>query len=292
MTQPRAMLCALAGFFAWVVVDVAIKLGAQGQAALSPFVIMAVLGTFGAVSLAASSIIRHKVAALHPCSLREQSVIALCSIGINYGNVVALKHLPLTMYYIVVFTTPLMIALLSAILKHEQLKFVKIACLVAGFCGTAFAIGIHGGGGDWLGYLAAFIVVSFFATYTILMRKIASTDSVESTQFINALCVSVVGIAGALSQSSAAPAGWALAMMIVAGGINVLGNVLYNTALQNTASTNVAQLHYTQIISGAIFGYFLWHEIPTWNLIAGSILIITAGILVARQVRKNNGTAR
>ena len=195
------------------------------------------------------------------------------------------------MFYVVVFTIPLMIAVLSAVLKHEILTPLKIVCLITGFLGAALAIGVHGGGGDWIGYLAAFISVSSFATYTILMRKISQTDTVESTQFINALCVGAVGIVGALSQSSIASAGWALTMMIVAGGINVLGNVLYNTALQNTASTNVAQLHYTQIISGAIFGYFLWHEIPTWNLIAGSILIIAAGMIVAGQVRKNNGTA-
>ena len=83
MTQSRAMLCALAGFFAWVVVDVAIKLGAQGQAALSPFVILAVLGTFGAASLAVSTFIRRKASLLRPRSLREQALIAMCAISIT-----------------------------------------------------------------------------------------------------------------------------------------------------------------------------------------------------------------
>ncbi|MDR3425275.1 MAG: DMT family transporter [Alphaproteobacteria bacterium] len=286
MTQSRAMLCALSAFFAWVLVDTAIKLGSQGQPALSPFVIMAVLGLCGAVGVGALAVFKRKVALLRPCSLREQTGIALCAVGINYANVFALKHLPLTMFYVVIFTIPLVIAALSALLKHERLTLVKIGCLIAGFFGAALAIGVAGSGGDALGYAAAFTSVLCFSIYTILMRKIAKTDTVESTQFINALCVGAFGLAGALAQASVGLEGKLLALMIVAGIINVFGNILYNTALQNTVSTNVAQLHYTQIISGAILGYLIWHEVPTWNLITGSLVIIASGMIVAAQAHR------
>ena len=289
MTQSRAMFCALAAFLLWVVVDTAIKLASQ--AALSPFVIMSILGMVGSASLMGSAVVKRNVACLLPCSWREQAWIALCAIGINFANVIALKHLPLTMFYVVVFMTPLMIAALSAMLKHEFLTPIKITCLIAGFLGATLAVGVHGGGGDGLGYLAGFISIICFALLTILIRKISTTDTVESTAFIQSLSVGTFGLLGMLSQSSAIPEGWALAMMIVAGAINSLGNILYNTALKNTVSTNVAQLHYTQIISGAIFGYFLWHEVPTWNLIAGSIIIIASGMIVAAQTRKSGVAA-
>ena len=118
------------------------------------------------------------------------------------------------------------------------------------------------------------------------LNKTAKTTTAASIQFFNSLAAGAVGILGAMSAPSAMPGGWVLAMMIVAGGINILGNILYTTALQNTASTNVAQLHYTQIIYAAIIGYALWHEVPTWNLVAGSIIIIASGMVVAAQARK------
>lgn len=288
MTQTRAMSCALAAFFIWVVVDTAIKFCSQGPGALSPFAIMATIGIFGAASLAGSALFKHKVGELRPRRWREQAWIAVCSIGINYANVIALKHLPLTMFYVVVFTIPLMIAAISAMLKHEILTPTKISCLIAGFLGTALAIGVKGGGGDWLGYLAAFVSVICFAASTILMRKISKTVTAESTQFLMSLSVGVVGIAGAMSQSSPVLERWALALMILGGGINVFGSLLYNKALQNTSSTNVAQLHYTQIISGGLFGYLLWREIPTWNLVAGSLIIITSGLIVAAQAARED----
>jgi drug/metabolite transporter (DMT)-like permease len=284
MTQSQAMLCALAGFFLWVTVDAAVKLGSQ--AALSPFMIMAALGTVGAGCVFVSTLFKKNISALYPHSWREQALICLCYIGVNYANVIALKHLPLTVFFIVVFTTPLVIAALSSVMKHETLTRIKIVCLIAGFFGVVLAVGIGGGGGDGLGYVAAFVSVLCFAFYTVLMRKISKTDTVQSTQFINALSVGLVGICGVYLQSAAVPQGWALAMIVAAGSINILGSVLYNTAIQNTASTNVAQLHYTQIISGALLGYLIWHEVPTWNLVAGSIVIIVSGMIVAAQARK------
>lgn len=196
------------------------------------------------------------------------------------------------MFYVVVFTIPLMIAILSVGLKHEVLTIKKIACLIAGFGGTALAIGIKGGGGDWIGYVAAFASVTCFAVYTVLLRKIAKTDSVESTQFLAGIFIGIFGLLGLIFEPTAMPNLTLLAIMIVAGCLNTLGGVMYNVGIQNTVSTNVAQLHYTQIIFGAIFGYFLWHEVPTLNLVIGSIIIVICGMIVAADAHRNETASK
>lgn len=279
------MLYAFAGYFLWVVVDTIIKLCAQGENALSPFVIVATLGLFGAAGLSALTLAEGKPSLLRPTSLREQAIIAACHIGISYANVIALKHLPLTTFYVVVFTTPLAIAILSAILKHETLTPVKISCLVVGFLGVLLAFGIRDGG-DATGIAAGFVSVILFAIYTIAMRKISGTDTVESIQFVSALMTGLAGTFGVLLEKSPVPGTPLLATMLAAATVNILGCVLFNKAIQNTASTNVAQLHYTQIVSGAILGYVIWHEIPTWNLVASSAIIIVSGLVVAAQVKR------
>jgi len=286
MTQLQAMLCGLAAFFLWVLVDVAMKITSMGQGALSPFVIVAAVGLFGAVSLVFAQYLRRDIGALKPKNWHLQSWLGICAIIINYANVIALKHLPITMFYVVVFTIPLMIAVLSALFKHETLTLLKTACLLSGFGGTVLAIGIKGGGGDWIGYLAALISVTCFASYTILLRQIANTASAESTQLLMCLFLGFFGLAGALVEGASIPQPWFLIMMMAAGCLNTLGGIMYNVGIKNTVSTNVAQLHYTQIIFGAIFGYFLWNEIPTWNLFVGSIIIVVSGMIVAAQAKK------
>ncbi len=286
----RAIFLALAGFFVWVIGDAFVKVCSTGNNAVPPFVILAAFGLFGAFSLGVSTAISRGISPLRPKSKREIALMCLCSLGIGYANIVALKHLPLTTFYVAVFTAPLVIAIFSSALKHERPTPLKIGCLIAGFLGTALALGVRETGGDWIGYTAALSSVACFSASTVLMRKTAATDTAESIQFFRALFMGLVGLAGTLIQTPELPKTAMLAFLLAAAAANIAGNVLYNKAVQRTSATTVEQYHYTQIVFGAVFGYFFWHEIPTWNLIAGSAIIVGSGIIVGARARQEAKT--
>ena len=286
MTQTRAILCAVVAYFGWVLVDVVTKLGAQS--ALSPFAMMGVFGMIGALSVTGVALGRRNVATLRPRSPRIQLLIALCSLVISYANVIALKHLPLTVFYVAVFTSPLAIALLATLLKHETLTKMKVTCLLLGALGVGIAIAPRLQiGGEGIGYLAALISVLCFAVYTVMINKISATDSPSSILFLNCFLRGIVGFAVSFSEIAAADRKM-LALLVGAGLINIVMDALYNKSLYHTSSTNVAQLHYTQIIWGAVLGYVIWQDVPSWNLYAGASLIIAAGVAVARRARKED----
>jgi drug/metabolite transporter (DMT)-like permease len=44
---------------------------------------------------------------------------------------------------------------------------------------------------------------------------------------------------------------------------------------------HVSQCHYTQLITGALLTWLIWHETPTVWMMAGSVLIVAAGWLMA-----------
>ena len=76
----------------------------------------------------------------------------------NVCVVIALRHLSLTMFYILVFTSPLTIALLSAVFLGERITAKKTVALVAGFCGVVIAVAPWSHdparvGSDWAGQL-------------------------------------------------------------------------------------------------------------------------------------------
>jgi drug/metabolite transporter (DMT)-like permease len=163
---------------------------------------------------------------------------------------------------------------------------VKIGCLTAGFLGVVLAIGTKGlGGGEWIGYTAAFISVGAFVGYTIAMRHIAANATVENLLLPPFLTVGLVGFAGVVREGGFS-LNAAIAVVVAAALLNLVANFLYNKALQVTVATNVMQLHYTQIVWGAIIGYAIWGEKPTWNLIAGSAIIIASGLVVATQAHR------
>ncbi|MDE2029527.1 MAG: DMT family transporter [Alphaproteobacteria bacterium] len=286
MTHVQGMLYALATFFLWVIVDTGMKIG--GMANVTPFLIVGIFGAVGVMGTVGAALAKRKLSLLVPHNGRGLALIALCSFAINAVNVVALKHLPLTVFYVAVFTAPLAIAALSASLKHEKLGGFKILCLIAGFGGVVLAIAPRlVAGGEAIGYLAAAASVACFAVYTVTIRKLSATDTPESIQFAVALFCAIGGFSCALLQRHSLEIDMhMLVILATSAAINIVANFLYNYALKHTTSTNVAQLHYTQIIWGAIIGFALWHELPTWNIVTGAVVIIGAGIIVARLARK------
>jgi len=153
--------------------------------------------------------------------------------------------------------------------------------------GAALAIGFDGkGGGDRIGYLCAFIAVGCFSTAIILLRKISGKDSVESVQFWRLLAVCVVGFIGMVVNGVSISFDSTFLILVVSSVLSLAGSFLFNYALKNTPSTNVVQFHYTQIIYGGVLGYLIWHEVPSWHLAAGAVLIIGSGLVVAANTRK------
>ncbi len=279
------MLTALIAYFIWVIYDTAIKFGQQTP--VSPFLVMAIVGYTGAIGLTAFAVFARVLPKLRPTRWREQGCTAVCAASITIGNIIAVKHLPLALYYVIFFTSPLIVAVLSAVLKHEILTPIKIACLVAGFFGTILAIGVHGGSGDIIGYLAIFVGIMGFSLRAIFVRHMGKTVTSESTQILCNLFAGTGGVLGFLLQPSGGGIGiMAFLIFAFAGTLTLLASLLYFRAIQNTVSTNVAQLQYTQVVFGALFGYIFWRDIPTWNLVVGSVIIIASGMFLASQARK------
>src|SRR3984885_14254412 len=102
---------ALAGFTFWVLTDTTIKL--VGQSGLPAYEMVAFLGLFMAMFLAAYGLGRRDTQALRPRSLKRQVARACLDMANNVGVVVALRHLTLTLFYILVFTAPMVISILS-----------------------------------------------------------------------------------------------------------------------------------------------------------------------------------
>ena len=110
---------ALAGFTFWVLTDSSIKL--VGQSGLPPYEVIAFLGLFMAMFLAMYALGRRQLRVLRPHRLDRQVARACLDMGNNVCVVIALRHLTLTLFYILVFMAPMVIALLSAVFLREGL---------------------------------------------------------------------------------------------------------------------------------------------------------------------------
>lgn len=274
------MALALTGFTLWVLTDTAIKL--VGQTGLPWYEVLAFLGLFMALFLFARGLLRRDLAALRPRQLRPQLLRSGLDLGNNISVIVALRHLTLTLFYILIFLAPITVALLSSFFLRERLTVRKLLAILAGFAGVVIAVHPWAVGrqADWIGYAACLVCVACFSVNIVWSRVLTQTENPESLTLFSGAVMALVGFGIMLFH--AAPLTPRLAALLIAMGILcATGSLCFFVALRDTAAANVSQLHYTQLVTGALMAWLVWHQVPGLDTILGAFLIIGSGVYIA-----------
>jgi drug/metabolite transporter (DMT)-like permease len=277
---------AFAGFTCWVLADSTIKL--VGQSGLPPYEMVAFLGLFMAMFLGAYALVRRDTGSLRPRSVTRQIGRACLDMANNVCVVIALRHLTLTLFYILIFTAPLLIALLSALFLGEGLPWRKGLAIVAGFGGVVIALHPWGSArqGDWAGFAACMVCVGCFSVNMVWSRVLTRTEPPESLAFFSGLVTAAVGFALMLFRAEPLTAPQ-FAGLFAMGLFCALGTLSFYIAVKHTSAANVSQYHYTQLITGTLISYLVWHDKPGFFVLAGGALIFASGIYIALAARSH-----
>jgi drug/metabolite transporter (DMT)-like permease len=282
----KAIGFALAGFTFWVLTDTFVKL--VGQSGLPPYEMVAFLGFFMAAFLAVYGFARGQQQLLRPHRLGRQVARACLDMTNNVCVVIALRHLTLTIFYILVFMTPMVTAVLSAIILREGLPWKKAVAVVAGFAGVIVAVHPWSSAreGDWIGFAACMVCVACFSTNLIWSRVLTQTESPESLAFFSGIVTAVVGFA-LMAFVHAAPLTLRLTAGLCAMGVFcALGTLCFYIAVKHTSAANVSQYHYTQLVTGTLVSYLVWHDKPGFYVVLGGMLILASGLYIAVSARE------
>lgn len=284
VSELTAILFAVFGFTCWVLGDSCIKW--IGQSGLPPQEIVAFMGLFMAVALALQAAVRRSLGRLRPRSVGHQVLRALLDMTNNVCVVIALRHLSLTLFYILIFTSPMVISLLSAVFLRERITRTKAAALLVGFGGVVVAVAPSGNAGriDLVGLASCLVCVACFSVNMVWSRVLTRTETPESLAFCSGVVTAIAGLMlTSLHPRPLTPALWlALGMM---GIFCAAGTLSFYFAVKHTSASNVSQYHYTQLITGALISYLVWHEKPGLPLLLGGSLIIGSGLMIALAAR-------
>jgi drug/metabolite transporter (DMT)-like permease len=282
----RAIGFALAGFTFWVLTDTSVKF--VGQSGLPAYEMVAFLGLFMAVFLAIYASARRQLYILRPHRLDRQIMRACLDMANNVCVVIALRHLTLTVFYILVFMAPIVISLLSAIFLHEGLPWKKSVAIVAGFAGVIVAVHPWSSAheADWIGFAACVVCVACFSTNMVWSRVLTQTESPESLAFFSGIVTAVVGFV-LMAFVHTAPLTFRLTLGLLAMGLFcALGTLCFYIAVKHTSAANVSQYHYTQLVTGTLVSYLIWREKPGLYVLLGGALILASGLYIAMTMRE------
>lgn len=279
-TELGAVGFALAAYTCWVLADTSLKIA--GRSALPAYEILALIGTAEVVLLLLIGGCRGNLATLRPKQPGRQLLRSGLDLANNLCVVVALRHLPLALFYILIFVAPIVTTLLSAAFLHERLEWKRSVAILAGFAGVVIAVDpVHGfRSGDAIGYLACLVCVACFSVNIVWSRVLTQTETPESLTFASGALMVVAGGVGMMHRA-AWPEARAVALLSATGLFCIVGSYCFFLALRSAAAATVSQFHYSQLITGAGLAWLIWRERLTGPMLCGAVLIIGAGVYTA-----------
>lgn len=227
-----------------------------------------------------------------------RGVIGVSAMGTGFA---ALGMLPLPEATAIGFAAPLITVILAAILLGEKVRAFRLTAVFIGLFGVIVVMWprLSFGAGDW-DKVAAFGVV--FALSSAALRALALTHVrrlVQSEQ--TAAVVFYFSLTATFLSLFTAPFGWVMPswqeilMLIGAGLIGGIAQILLTSSYKFAGASVLAPFDYVSILFAILIGYFVFSEVPTSATLAGSAIVIAAGILIIyreRQLGLKRGKAR
>ncbi|MEJ2118899.1 MAG: DMT family transporter, partial [Alphaproteobacteria bacterium] len=281
LSRPQqGLLLALLCYVLWCAGDAGVKTVAMDG--VGPFETIALFSWISAALLVGLAAVRGNLESLKPVDMRMTLIRGATIAFAQVCIVIAFAHLSLALFYTIVFLSPFLVALGARIFLRESLPWGVGLAILAGFTGVVIAVDpvqIISGKGDLVGIIAATACAVGFSVGQLMLRRMSHTETSESLVF------SVMIIAGVITSIPAfnafASISWkTVVVLTLTATFATIANLAMAQAMRFTTAANVASLQDSQIIPGAIFGYILWSDIPTWNVWAGSAVIIAAGLVM------------
>ncbi len=214
--------------------------------------------------------------------LRWHLLRALMFIAMTGINFWALQYLQLTVTSSIFFSVPLIIALASTAFG-ERLDFGKWLAIGAGFAGVLIIV--RPWGAEFHpAMLASVANAIMYAFFMMMTRRLAAYDSPETIQYLPAVGAAI-GLAPFAIAAWEWPSGWLeWTVACLTGVLGGLGHYLLALAHRYAPSSVIAPFLYQQVIYMALFGYFVFGDVPSGWVWLGAVIVIASGLyLFARE---------
>ncbi len=201
---------------------------------------------------------------------------------------------------LIVALGPIMVLVLSCLMRLEALTALKIAGMVVSFVGVGVLTVGKGAGsnhGELIGDLILLAGSAVFSYYTILMKEVSDRfDAVT----LNMLCFVLGGVMMLpFSARAVAAVGWRALPLVAEGGLAfmvILGTVVpyiaFAYALTGLTASRVAAFNYLQPVLASALAIWLLDERLTSRVVVGGVLILIGVYMTEREREGEEPAAR
>ena len=199
--------------------------------------------------------------------------------------ITAINFVPLADAIAVTFIAPFVVTMFSALLLKEKVGIHRWSAVIVGFLGTLIILR-PGFDGFEPALLLAVLAAVLFAFRQIISRYLSGSDKTETTIAYTALVAVLVLVIPLPFIWQTPVSGFHIFLMAVMAILAGLGELLVIKALEVALAVVVSPVHYTILIWGSLYGYFVFGDFPDYLTWIGAIIIILSGLYTLYRERK------
>ena len=204
---------------------------------------------------------------------------ASCLMIATILNFIAVNYLPLTLTATILFSSPIIICLLSWPLLGERVGIYRWIAIILGFIGVTIAIRPFDDSFHWA-MLLSLTGPFLFALYSNITRHLSGKVSVDVMQFYSGAIGTFVILPFAVMQWQSPDNVTDWAIMISLGIFGWGGHQLLTIAHRFAPASTLMPFGYSFILYVTIWSFIIFDYLPDkWTITGGSIIVI-AGIII------------
>ena len=209
-------------------------------------------------------------------------------LGVICGALIvnSFKRHALIEIYPVLFSTPLILTILSHFILKEKVGIRRWSAVLIGFAGVLI-VSRPGTIHFTLPLFGLFFAAIILALNVLIIRRLANTQSSIAFAFYGT--VGGLVISGMFSfQNFVSVPLEDMIIFVVCGIIGGIGGLCISGASKILESSVFAPIQYIQLVAGFIMGYLFFRDLPDTFEIIGSLVIVFSGLFVIYRENKLN----
>ena len=219
-----------------------------------------------------------------------RGVVGTSAMGLGFAG---LAYLPLPEVTALGYAAPLLTVVFAAMFLGEEVRVFRISAVALGLAGVLIVLSprvtaLSDGAVETAETLGAMLVLGgavFAALAQVFVRKLVLTESTSAIVFWFSATATMLSLV-TLPFGWVMPDGREAAVLIAAGVLGGIGQILLTSGYREADASVVAPFEYVSMLFALGFGYFLFDEVPTATMLFGALLVVTAGILIIWRERR------
>ena len=233
--------------------------------------------------------LRHGLTTKQPLGHFWRGLIGTSAMGLGFAG---LGLLPLPEVTAIGYAAPLLTVIFAAMFLNEEVRAFRLSAVALGLIGVVIVLSprlsVGAGPMDAVETLGAVVVLGgavCAALAQVFVRKLVATEGTAAIVFWFSVTATLLSLLS-LPWGWVIPAPRETLMLVCAGLLGGLGQILLTSSYRFADASVVAPFEYASMILAIGVGYFIFGEAPTWVTIGGAAIIIAAGVLIIWRERQ------